>query len=110
MIIHTFAVLPALCALAAGAASAQVTTPNADVGAIKPHIEYRSEFTGYQPYRDGAVSDWRTTNDTVGALNGHVGHVAPSAVLPDAVSGGSKSGPAESPRGPALRGQHGGRP
>lgn len=100
MIIHTRVVLPALCVLAAGMASAQTATPIGDPDAGKARIEYRSAFTGYQAYRDASVADWRAANATVRALDGHAGHaaappgkrdVAPRESQPAAPAGGQRS-------------------
>lgn len=106
MIIRTIAVLPALCALAAGAASAQTQTPIPDAGASTAPIDYRSAFTGYRPYREKPLADWRGSNDQVGALNGHAGHVGAQPGNADAAQGRAQSGsdPRERPE------QRGGRP
>lgn len=108
MIIRTPVVLPALCALAAGAACAQDPTPAA-AGTSKSRIEYRSAFTGYQPYRDAPVADWRTSNEQVEALKGHAGHAAARSGGSETGSDPSQSAPAGTP-GADHAGGHGGRP
>jgi len=106
MIIRTHFVLPALCALAAGAASAQTQTPSPAAGASQAPIDQRSVFSGYRPYRDGPIADWRESNDRVGELKGHAGHVGVPPGEPDAKSDRSQS----SSDAGASEAQQGGRP
>lgn len=37
--------------------------------------QYDSAFTGYRPYTEEPVADWRAVNDEVGRIGGHVGIV-----------------------------------
>ena len=68
--------LPALCTLAASAASAQTVAPPdpLDPRARVPLVEYSSPLSSYQRYRDPSLADWRETNEQVGSLGGHAGH------------------------------------
>ncbi len=65
--------LAAVCASAAGAQSAQRPTPN-DPKAKVPAVEYRSAFDGYRRFAGEDASDWRKSNEEVGAAGGHAGH------------------------------------
>jgi len=76
MIIHK-ALRPALCAL--GLCTTCVHAASGE-GAPPPNsatspIEYRSVFDDYRAYRDPSIADWRSSNDTVGRLKGHAGHL-----------------------------------
>jgi hypothetical protein len=93
MFIRTYFVLPALCALAAGAASAQTAAPPVDAGKRSSGIDYRSAFTGYRPYRE-VTADWRSANDAVGALKGHGGHTGAAIGAVDANAEERKTQPA----------------
>ncbi len=70
------ALWPALCALGTGAACAHAATIDAapSEGSGSRPIEYRSVFDDYRAYREPTISDWRTSNETVGRLKGHAGH------------------------------------
>lgn len=43
--------------------------------APKPTKAYQSVFADYRPIQDEAVLDWRATNDEMGRLRGHMGHL-----------------------------------
>ena len=49
------------------------TAPATDAAAPSPVVSYRSAFEGYRPFKEEAVTDWRTLNDEVGRVGGHVG-------------------------------------
>lgn len=68
-----------------------------------PRLEYRSVLADYVPYREAEMTDWRTANDTVGRLGGHMGHVEPQAQQP-------KRGPDALPSGVQPAGQGGRQP
>lgn len=77
----------------AGAAAAQnAARPDpADPKAATPsQPAYESAFKGYRPHSDPEVARWRESNEEMGRLKGHVGHV-PGSVAP-APSPASKSG------------------
>jgi len=83
----------ALAAAIAGSAVAQVPArPDpADPKAAAPsRPAYESAFKGYRPHSDPAVARWRESNEEMGRLKGHVGHVPGS--VPPAASPASKSG------------------
>ena len=40
-----------------------------------PAIYYDSAFTGYTPFGEEAVADWRKVNDEVATIGGHMGIV-----------------------------------
>jgi hypothetical protein len=55
-----------------------------------PARPYESAFKGYRPYVDPEVTRWRQSNEEVGRLGGHVGHVPKAqgpAVKPAAQGG-----------------------
>lgn len=54
---------------------------------------YESAFKGYRPYADPEVARWRESNEEMGRLRGHVGHV-PGSVPRAGAAPASKSGPA----------------
>lgn len=68
-----------------------------------PRLEYRSVLADYVPYREAEMADWRTANDTVGRLGGHMGHVMPQAEE-------AKDAPGAQPTGPLPAGEGRGRP
>lgn len=89
-----------LAASVAGSAVAQITArPDpADPKAATPaRPAYESAFKGYRPHSDPEVARWRESNEEMGRLKGHVGHV-PGAVPPVAA-------PAQKP-GSAGHGGH----
>jgi len=67
----------ALAVCAAGSAAAQTTArPDpADPKAAVPARAYESAFKDYRPYADPNVARWRQSNEEMGRLGGHVGHV-----------------------------------
>ncbi len=91
-----------LAAAIAGSAIAQVTArpdpadpkaPAAPSTAPAPsRPAYESAFKDYRPHSDPAVTRWRESNEEMGRLKGHVGHVPGS--VPPAASQAPKSGPA----------------
>lgn len=71
------AVLPLL-------ATAQTQDPT-DANAAVPAPAYVSAFRGYRTAADEQESPdnaWRSANDTVARLNGHVGHMQGAATVP----------------------------
>jgi len=74
-----------LAACAAGSAIAQTAArPDpADPKAAAPARPYVSAFNDYRPYVDPDVARWRQSNEEMGRLGGHVGHV-PKAQEPSA--------------------------
>lgn len=88
----------ALAVAFAGTAAAQGTArPDpADPKAAAPsRAAYESAFKDYRPHTDPQVGRWRESNEEMGRLKGHVGHV-PGSVPP---------APAPKP-GPAGHGGH----
>lgn len=67
----------ALAACFAGSAAAQnpARLHPADPKAGTPLRPYESAFKGYRPYVAPEVARWRDTNEEMGRLGGHVGHV-----------------------------------
>lgn len=64
----------ALAAIAPHAVAQQAAHPHpADPAAKTPPVKYESAFTGYVPYREGKIEQWRDLNDEVGRVGGHVG-------------------------------------
>ena len=66
-----------LAACFAGGAAAQkpARLDPADPKAAVPSRSYESAFKDYRPYVDTEVARWRETNEEMGRLGGHVGHV-----------------------------------
>jgi hypothetical protein len=66
-----------LATCVAGSAAAQTATrPDpADPKAAVPARPYEPVFKDYRPYVDPEVSRWRQSNEEMGRLGGHVGHV-----------------------------------
>jgi hypothetical protein len=76
--------LAIVASLFVSAAAAQAPAPQAaperaaptahpdpkDVEAPVPAAQYRSAMSGYRPWRDQAVGDWRALNDNVGRIGG----------------------------------------
>lgn len=82
-----------LVASVAASAAAQVAArPDpADPKAAAPtRPAYESAFKGYRPHSEPEVARWRESNEEMGRLKGHVGHVPGS--VPPAASPASKSG------------------
>ncbi|NHC08288.1 hypothetical protein [Azonexus fungiphilus] len=40
-----------------------------------PAKAYQSAFADYRPIQDETILDWRATNDEMGRLRGHMGHL-----------------------------------
>ena len=81
-----------LAACVAGSAAAQTAAPPdpADPKAAVPARPYEPAFKGYRPYVDPEVTRWRQSNEEVGRLGGHVGHMPKAqgpAVKPAAQGG-----------------------
>jgi hypothetical protein len=86
----------ALAACFAGSATAQTAArPDpADPKAAAPARPYESSFKDYRPYVDPEVARWRQSNEEMGRLGGHAGHVqqAPDAAGKPAVKAPAHSG------------------
>ena len=84
-----------LLACVAGSAAAQTAArPDpADPNAAAPKRPYESVFKDYRPYVDPEVARWRQSNEEMGRLGGHVGHVpkAQGATPKPAAQGGHGS-------------------
>ena len=65
--------IAALALPAAHAAEPIATPPAADANARVPETQYRSAFTGYQPFREQKLAPWRELNDEVHKAGGHIG-------------------------------------
>lgn len=82
-------------ALASGLARAQAPAkPDpSDPKAAVPARPYVSAFKDYRPYVDPEVARWRQSNEEMGRLGGHVGHVpkAQGATPKPAAQGGHGS-------------------
>ncbi len=63
----------------------------------RPSSSYGSAFAGYRPFRiDEPLADWRRSNDEMGELSGHIGHI----------KGVDKKQPSDEPHAPVH--SHGG--
>jgi len=73
-----------LAALVAGGAAAQGTSrpdPSDPKASAPSRTAYESAFKGYRPHSDPEVGRWRESNEEMGRLKGHIGHV-PGSVPP----------------------------
>lgn len=99
--IATLAALP----LAATAQEKSKNPDPADPAAAVRSVPYESAFTGYQAVSEANESPeklWRTVNDEMGRLGGHVGHTRQTPTAPDSMS---KDMPKSEPM-PAGHGMH----
>ena len=66
-----------LAACLAGSSAAQnpVRPDPADPKIAVPARPHESAFKDYRPYVDAEVARWRETNEEMGRLGGHVGHL-----------------------------------
>jgi hypothetical protein len=94
--------LSALAALAAAGASAAQNPARPDPAepkrATTARPAYESAFRDYRPYADPDVGRWRESNEEMGRLRGHAGHVPGS--VPPAARG------TDAPAKPATHGSH----
>ncbi len=84
----------ALAACVAGSAVAQAPArpdPGDRKATAPARPAYESAFKGYRPYADPEVARWRESNEEMGRLKGHIGHV-PDSVPPAGAVPASKSG------------------
>ena len=65
--------IAALSLPAAQAAELTATPAAANANARVPETQYRSAFTGYQPFREQKLAPWRELNDDVHKAGGHIG-------------------------------------
>ena len=72
-----------------------------DASATVPPASYRSAFEGYRPAVEEPVADWRTLNEEVAAVGGHVGIMRGAGQQP--ARAGTPSSP---PKVPASAGHH----
>lgn len=82
---------------AATAQEKQTQYNPADATAPVSAAAYESAFKDYRaPNNEGETPDkvWRSANDEVGRLGGHVGHVKDGADAPDATNAAPKQGSA----------------
>ena len=89
-----------LAAFIAGSAAAQAPArPDpADPKAAVSSRPYESAFEDYRPYVDPEVARWRESNEEMGRLGGHIGHV-PGSVPPRGVAPQSAKPPAHTGHG-----------
>ena len=87
-----------LSACIAGSAAAQSSArPDpADPKVVEPVRAYESAFRDYRPYVDPEVARWRESNEEMGRLGGHVGHLPKTS---DAMAKPAAKAPAGSSHG-----------
>ena len=73
--LKTICYMLAVCVAGSAAAQATARPDPADPKAAVPARPYESAFKDYRPYADPEVSRWRQSNEEMGRLGGHVGHV-----------------------------------
>ena len=59
------------------------TPAPAEPSAPAPGILYQSAFENYRAYRDEPLADWRTVNDEVSRVGGHVGILRSAGAKPE---------------------------
>ena len=92
MFSRVFFYVTAACIAATGGAQ-EPRNRAADRALDAAALPYDSVFRGYQPYREQNVADWRSVNEEVGRVGGHIG----------IVGGAGHSGPATT-KGPTGSG------
>ncbi|HJV76363.1 MAG TPA: hypothetical protein VJ654_19230 [Noviherbaspirillum sp.] len=85
---HCVAAL-AMATLSLTAVAQQIYVPPnpADAGVPVPPVSYQSAFKNYQPSRETQETPdqvWRATNDEMGKLGGHMGHIKDEPPSPSA--------------------------
>lgn len=63
------------CVASSAAAQTAARPDPADLKAAVPARPYEPAFRDYRPYVDPDVAVWRKSNEEMGRLGGHVGHV-----------------------------------
>lgn len=92
------AILVALASLSAGAAAAEhAAHPHpADPKVRVPAHEYRSVFEDYRRFAEPELAPWRTVNEEVGRVGGHMGVLRAASEdegkKPPASKGGGQGG------------------
>jgi len=88
----------ALVACATGGVAAQSAAPPdpADPKASVRERAYESAFKAYRPYTEPEVARWRQSNEEMGRLGGHMGHLRRETGVADR--------PAAKPTSPATHG------
>ena len=61
----------------------QVQTQASPVSGPVTALEYRSAFTGYQPFDEQKIMPWRDANDTVGRIGGWRAYAREAHRMPD---------------------------
>jgi hypothetical protein len=75
MQMHFLVWIATLVALPALAQAPGVAADPADAKAVSPAPQYRSAFADYRAWREPELTNWRSANDEVAAVGGHMGHV-----------------------------------
>jgi hypothetical protein len=65
----------ALALTAAAHAGAEPAPKAPPTSALPADTAYRSAFENYRPFRDEPLVSWQQTNNAMGALGGHMGHL-----------------------------------
>ena len=71
------ALAPAAIAAQQGGGQSSPTNSAAPV----PAVTYESGFSGYVPFREEKLAPWRSVNDEVGRVGGHIGIVRGATAL-----------------------------
>lgn len=90
MIARTAVALATLVAAGAFAQAPARPDPADPKTAAFARPAYQSAFKDYRPHKEAEAGRWRESNEEMGRLRGHIGHV-PGSVAP-AASPASKSG------------------
>lgn len=88
----------AACVAASAAAQTPARPDPADPKTVVPVRPYESPFKDYRPYTDPEVGRWRQSNEEMGRLGGHMGHVPRES--------GTATRPGAKPPAPAGHGAH----
>ena len=91
--LKTVCFMLAACVASSATAQTAARPDPADPKAAVPARPYEPVFKDYRPYLDPEVSRWRQSNEEMGRLGGHVGHVpkAQGATPKPAAQGGHGS-------------------
>lgn len=81
------------CVASSAAAQTAARPDPADPKAAVPARPYEPAFRDYRPYVDAEIARWRQSNEEMGRLGGHVGHVpkVQGATVKPAAQGGQGS-------------------
>jgi hypothetical protein len=96
--LKTTCIALAACFAGSVAAQAPARPDPIDPKAATPVRPYESSFKDYRPYVDPEIARWRQSNEEMGSLGGHIGHIPRDT--------GATVKPGAKPPAPAGHGGH----